>query len=539
MRLLLLILCVIPYPALLGQSDTLQIGSALLGLEFQTDELDSIRESVMGNVRNFDKIRSVNLKNAIPPALYFNPLPFGFSPPQVQEEISWSIPDDVSRPTHNEDLSFMPVHKLASLIKNRKITAVELTEHFISRLKKHGDTLQCVVTITEELALAQAKQADEKLAAGEYLGPLHGIPYGAKDLFAVPDYPTTWGAKPYQNQMLEETSTIITKLEAAGAVLVAKLTLGALAMGDVWFDGITKNPWNLTQGSSGSSAGSASATAAGLVPFAIGTETRGSIISPSARCGTTGLRPTFGRVSRHGAMALSWSMDKIGPICRNARDCAIVFNTIRGIDQKDYTVIESSFNYRANQSTDDLKVGYFENLFDLSNEPNDRRTLEILRGLGISVEAVAWSIEVPVKDIGLILKVEAAAAFDELTRSGKDDLLVRQDRNAWPHIFRAARFIPAVEYIQANRIRTQLVQELHQLMQTYDVIVCPSFGGNQLAATNLTGHPALVLPNGFRDDGTPTSITLLGNLFDEEKVIQLAEAFQVATDFEDRHPRGF
>ena len=527
--------------AVYSQIDTPAVASGIFGLPFTQDELDSLRQGVRDLGDNYQEMRAIDIDNGTPPALYFNPLPWGFVPNKKQEKIDWQIPTDIKRPATDADLSFMSISQLASLLKSRQITSLELTKHFLSRLKRHAPTLQCAVTITEELALRQAERADAEIAAGKYRGLLHGIPYGAKDLLAVPGYPTTWGAEAYKDQTRNETATVVKKLEAAGAILVAKLTLGALAMGDVWFGGITKNPWNLEQGSSGSSAGSASATVAGLVPFAIGTETRGSIVSPSTRCGATGLRPTFGTISRAGAMALSWSMDKIGPICRNAKDCAIVFDAIRGVDQKDYTVIEAAFNYKPDKPIHQLKVAYFEDLFEQNrfNYEHDNQTLNTLRSMGIDLIPITWHIDLPVSAIGFILTTESATAFDQLTRSGADDLLVRQMKRAWPNIFRQARFVTAVEYLQANRIRTLLINQLHQLLKEFDVIITPTFGGDQLLATNLTGQPVIVVPNGFRNDGTPTSITFLGNLFEEEKIIRLAEAYQEATDFEDKHPTKF
>jgi len=323
--------------------------------------------------------------------------------------------------------------------------------------------------------------------------------------------------------------------------MLAKLTLGALAMGDVWFGGITRNPWNPEQGSSGSSAGSASATAAGLLPFAIGTETLGSIVSPSTRCGVTGLRPSFGRVSRHGAMALSWSMDKIGPICRSALDCGIVFQAIEGRDEKDPSTLDASFRYAELDDISGLRFACIENLFDTSqwNRANDSLSLEIFRQLGCAPDTIRLPGEIPAGALSIILNAEAAAAFDDLTRSGNDDMLVRQDKGAWPNYFRGSRFVPAVEYIQANRIRTVLIRELHDLFSQYDVIITPSFGGDQMLMTNLTGHPCLVMPNGFNEEGSPTSICLLGNYFEEGKILEAARHFQMATEFDDLHPEMF
>ena len=383
-----------------------------------------------------------------------------------------------------------------------------------------------------------AKRADDEIAHGKYRGPLHGMPYGAKDLLAVTGTRTSWGAMPYKDQEIDDTATVIRKLDEAGAVLIVKTTLGALAWGDVWYGGMTRNPWNTEQGSSGSSAGSASATAAGLVPFAIGTETWGSIVSPSTVCGTTGLRPTFGRVSRAGAMALSWSMDKIGPICRSVEDCAIVFDAIRGADGIDPAVADGPFAYRPAVKLSSLRIGYVASLFeeDYPNKERDNATLDKLRELGAKLEP----IELPAIDVtplACILSAEAAAAFDDLTRSNRDDLMVRQIRNAWPNTFRAARFIPAVEYIQANRIRTRVMREMEKL--PVDVYLTPSFGGDNLLLTNLTGQPCVVLPNGFDEKNEPTSITFMGRLYGDATVLAVAKAYQDATGFNRKHPPKF
>jgi Asp-tRNA(Asn)/Glu-tRNA(Gln) amidotransferase A subunit family amidase len=369
---------------------------------------------------------------------------------------------------------------------------------------------------------------------------LHGIPYGAKDLLAVADYPTTWGAMPYREQVLNQNATVIKKLEDAGAVLVAKLSLGALAWGDVWFADTTRNPWNLEQGSSGSSAGSASAVAAGLVPFAIGSETWGSIVSPATRCGATGLRPTFGRVSRTGAMALSWSMDKLGPLCRTVEDCALVFDAIRGSDGLDLSVVDLPFNYDANVDLGSLRIGYLKEDFDNDSTfmEQNRAALQLLRDLGADLVEIKLP-EQPVDPLGVILSAEAAAAFDELTRSNRDDLMVRQIKNAWPNVFRSSRFIPAVEYIQANRQRSILIEQMADLMQEIDVYIAPSFQGDNLLLTNLTGHPCVVLPSGFNDVGEPVSITFMGKLYDEGTVLAVAWKYQQAAGFLKKHPPLF
>jgi Asp-tRNA(Asn)/Glu-tRNA(Gln) amidotransferase A subunit family amidase len=408
---------------------------------------------------------------------------------------------------------------------------------YLNRLKKYGPGLHCVVTLTENLALEQARRADREIAEGKYRGPLHGIPYGAKDLLATKGITTTWGSVPYRSQVPGDDATVIKRLADAGAVLVAKLSMGELAWGDVWFGGMTRNPWDTTKGSSGSSAGSASATSAGLVGFSIGTETWGSIVSPSTVCGTTGLRPTYGRVSRKGAMALSWSMDKIGPICRSVEDCAIVFHAIEGADSLDQSLIDAPFVYDGNVDIGALRIGYIASAFDSvkDNRANNDTVFAVLKSLGAKLVPVELP-HYPTEDISFILNAEAGAAFDELTRSGRDDQMVRQIKNAWPNVFRVARFIPAVEYIQANRIRWKIIQDMARMMDQVDVYVAPAFEGDNSLLTNLTGHPCVVLPNGFTKKGTPTSITFMGQLFDEGRLLAVAKKFQDATSWHLKHP---
>lgn len=521
-------------------SKTVQLAQRIVDLQFTETEIDSMLESLHNYRENYQDIRTIEIGNEIAPRLYFDPRPQNFVPPGKQKNNQWQISENVELPENFEDLAFYPVAELASLIKNKKISSVQLTEMYLTRLKKYGDTLQCVVTLTEESALKQAQKADEEIAQGIYRGPLHGIPYGVKDLFAVEGYKTTWGAAPYKNQQIDQTATVVKKLEDAGAVLVAKLTLGALAMGDVWFGGVTKNPWDLNQGSSGSSAGAASATAAGLVGFAIGTETWGSIVSPSTRCGVTGLRPTFGQVSRFGAMALSWTMDKVGPIARNAYDCALVFDAIHGMDIKDPSTTNYPFNYEEKKITA-FKVGYLKSYFDKEyrGQKNDSLTLDVLKELGVTLHEVELPNDLPVNSLAIILEAEAATAFDELTRSNKDDELTAQHKYAWPNIFRSARFIPAVEYIQASRLRDILIEEFQQVIKDYDVIITPSYGGDQLLMTNLTGNPCVVVPNGFDDEKHPTSISFIGNLYDEAVLLNFVKHYQEATDFDRLIPEFF
>lgn len=525
------------------EANDVKSAQKILDLAFNDKEIKQLLPNLNRSLSGTKELHAYEIDNSVPPVLWFNPPKGGKAIPAKQEQIEWEMPKNVRLPEHRNDLAFYTVAELSVLIKEKKISSVELTEFFLNRLATYGDTLQSVITLTKARAMASAKRADDLLAKGTYLGPLHGIPYGAKDLLAVPDYKTTWGAAPFKGQNRgNEIGTVIHKLDEAGAVLVAKLTLGALAMGDVWYGGVTKNPWDLGQGASGSSAGSGSSTSAGLVPFAIGTETLGSIVSPSTRNGVTGLRPTFGRVSRAGAMALSWSMDKIGPMARNAFDCALVFDAIRGEDAIDLTVQNQPFNYKGTADLSKLRVGYIKDYFDnnrASNRAQDSTVLEVLKSLGADLQPVDWISDMPFPAMQAILTAEAAAAFDGLTRSDQDSLLVRQNAGAWPNLFRSARFTSAVDYINANRVRYELVQKVNALMEDYDVIVTPSFGGSQLLTTNLTGHPCVVLKNGYNDKGRPTSISFIGNLFDEATILAVARAYQEATDFDEQHPPMF
>lgn len=517
--------------------EDIRAATKVIGVEMTDKEIIGVKEGVERNLAHYEDFRATPIPNSVVPSLVFNPLPPGFSVEKEQKKIRFSKLKGVKMPSNKEDLAFFTVRELAELIRTRQITSVELTQFFIARLKKHDEQLKCVVTLTEDRAMKMAQQADREIAAGKYKGLLHGIPYGAKDLFAVKGYPTTWGAMPYKDQMLDHDATVVQKLDQAGAILIAKMTMGALARGDIWFGGKTRNPWNLEQGSSGSSAGSASAVAAGLLPFALGTETMGSIVSPSTRCGATGLRPTYGRVSRNGAMALSWTMDKVGPICRSVEDCAIVFEAIRGADGKDPTLIDAAFNYDDRMDPRKLKVGYLKSAFegDYAFKSQDSLTLETMKKLGFELVP----IELPESaNLRPVLIAESAAAFDELTRSNRDELLTRQDANSWPVTFRTARFIPAVEYIQASRLRTKLIAEMNEVMQGIDVYLNPSWNGSSLRITNYTGHPCVVVPNGFIE-GSPTSITFTGSLFGEAELLKVAKAFQDATAFHQKHPEMF
>jgi len=501
------------------------------GVSFTDEERKLMASELNEQIEMYAQIRALNIPNSVSPALRFDPVLPGMT--FDREEKPFKISRGAVReiPANRDELAFWSVLDLSRALKARKITSLELTQLYLRRLKRYDPLLNCVVALTEETALKQARRADAEIDAGKYRGPLHGIPWGAKDLLATKDYPTTWGAMPFRNQRFDQDATVVVKLEEAGAVLVAKLTLGALAMGDKWFGGRTNSPWNPKRGSLGSSAGPAATVAAGLVGFAIGSETRGSIVSPATRCGITGFRPTYGRVSRYGAMALCWSMDKLGPMCRSAQDCAIVFNAIRGADEKDPTTVDMPFNWDPDQPLSTIRIGYLKGAFEESE--HDARSLETLRALGVDPIPVELP-DFPVDAMDSILMAEAAAAFDELTMSGRDDLLVSQDESAWPNAFRKARLIPAVEYIQANRARTLLMQATEEALKNVDVHITPTEAS--LALDNLTGHPLVSVPNGFTKRGEPTSIGFLGGLYKDAALLRVAKAFQDATDYHLKRP---
>jgi Asp-tRNA(Asn)/Glu-tRNA(Gln) amidotransferase A subunit family amidase len=538
--------------------------------QMMLEDLKELRDSVT-------VIRSMHLSNSVAPAFVFDPVPSGMKLDAVRKPLRMSKAPNVSHIASSGDsdtLAFATVRELAELLKTRKITSLTLTKMYLARLKKYDPQLHFVITLTEDRALANAAAADAEIAAGKYRGPLHGIPWGAKDLLAVKGYPTTWGAAGFEKQYFENDATVVRRLDAAGAVLVAKLSMGALANGDLWFGGRTRNPWNPHQGSSGSSAGSASAVASGCVGFAIGTETLGSIAAPCTRCGATGLRPTFGFVPRTGAMALSWTMDKIGPICRSVEDCALVMNAIYGPDEHDLAVKNAAFNWDANFDWKTLRVGYLKNAFDVpaispgATEAQKKNieqdiydakyglaTLDALRKMGIDLVPMDMPHGYHFGDVSRVLTAEAAAAFDELTLSGRDQLLTGQKSFDWPNQFRVSRFYSAVDYIQAQRARTLAMAAMGKLFTQVDVIVTP-WEGAQLSATNLTGHPAVILPNGIRGEdapkpadegdgarenvggpGTPLSITFLGALYSDARLAAFARAYQQATGFQQMHPK--
>jgi Asp-tRNA(Asn)/Glu-tRNA(Gln) amidotransferase A subunit family amidase len=509
----------------------------IIGLEFTDAQADSMLSNLNQFNSSYQNLRKLNMPNSVVPALNFNPIPVGFTNPDEKSGFKLSKAEKVKLPANRSDLAFYTVRQLAELIRTKQITSVELTQFFIARLKKYNGKLLNVITFTEEHALKKASEADAEIRSGHYRGVLHGIPFGVKDLLAQKDYKTTFGATPFKDQQVNIDATVVSRLENAGAILIAKTSLGELAQGDIWFGGKTKNPWDITRGSSGSSAGSSSAVSAGCLPFAIGSETLGSIVSPSTECGVTGLRPSFGRVSKYGAMALSWSMDKLGAIARSVEDATIVFNVIQGTDPNDLSTIAAPFNYNGEVKTlKGYKIGYVKADFDrkYDNHAADSATLAKLKELGAQLVQIEYP-KLPVASMRFLLSAEAGAAFQELVLSHKDDQLVQQGKGAWPNTFRAAQFIPAVEYIQANRARTLLIQEWYESLKGLDLYITPSFSLN-LTMTNLTGNPCLVLPNGFNAKGRPVSITFMGQLFGEGKMLQAAKLYQDATDFHKKHP---
>ncbi|MHB8626925.1 MAG: amidase [Aggregatilineales bacterium] len=515
----------------------------LIGLEFTDSEHALMLDGVRDLRANYDKLRTVHLDNGVPPAIGFSPLVPGLDiPPSSPHSIAMTPAELPPIPADLEDMAFWPVTWLARAIESRQVTSQALTDMYLARLKRYDPILHCVVTLTEDLAREQAKQADAEIAAGHYRGPLHGIPWGVKDLLAVRGYPTTWGSPIFKEQVIDFNASVVERLTEAGAVLLAKLSVGELAMDDEWFGGMTRTPWDVSQGSSGSSAGSGSAVAAGLVGFAIGTETYGSIVSPSTQCRVTGLRPTFGRVSKHGAMQLSWTMDKIGPMARSVEDCALVFNAIYGPDGQDSTVTDAPFHWPPDKSARDLRIGYVPALFEEENDHTARNqaALDVLRGFGYELIPIQLP-DYPINAMEIILHAEAAALFDDLTRTNEDDRMVRQRKDAWPNFFRVARLIPAVEYVQAQRVRTLAMHAMVESLANVDVLVTPSFGGNVLLLTNLTGHPTVVVPNGAVPDKDgkgekPSSISFVGHVYGETETLAAAQAYQDATDFHVRRP---
>jgi Asp-tRNA(Asn)/Glu-tRNA(Gln) amidotransferase A subunit family amidase len=530
-----------PTPPLRVTQDMLRAAEQLYGLELTDAQRQMALQNVNTNLERYETLRKIEVPLDTEPATLFRPALPGrsFSGRKLKFTMS-----RVTTPQFNqvEDLAFATVPQLAQLIRTRKVSPVELTRMYIARLKKYGPKLNCTVSLTEDLATTQASAAEAEIRRGKYRGALHGIPWGAKDLFATKGIRTTFGAEPYRDQVIDLDATVIERLREAGAVLVAKLSMGALAQGGRWFAGVTRNPWQVDEdriGSSGSSAGPASATAAGLVGFSIGTETLGSIITPSSRCGVVGLRPSYGRVSRHGAMALSWTMDKVGPICRGVEDCAAALDAIYGPDQKDLTVADAPFNWLPNRRLSEMKIGYIKNEFEQQQDAERKNiyqtALEVLRAEGANLEP----IEMPkfsTAALRIILVAEAATAFDDLTRSDGVNQLSGQESGDWPNTFRSSRFIPAVEYIRAQRARTLLMQQMDELMSKWDVFVSPAPGSASLLITNLTGYPAVCVPCGF-PKGLPQSIMFTGKLYDEAAPLRVAMAYEAATGWHTMHPK--
>ena len=527
--------------------DHVEAAETIAGVSFTPDEREMMVEDLNGKREEYEALRELPMPNARPPATVFDPRIGGAEIPEgpaSDDGVRTQLPN-ASRPSSDEDLAFASLPELAHLLRTEQVTSVELTELYLERLRTLDPKLEAVITLTEDRAMAAARTADEEIAQDQWRGPLHGIPWGAKDLLAVEGYETTWGAEPYKDQQINATAEVVQRLDDAGAVLVAKLTLGALAWGDVWYGGTTRNPWNLDQGSSGSSAGPGSAVAAGAVPFAIGSETLGSIVSPSTRNGVTGHRPTFGAVPRTGAMALSWTMDKLGPMARSALDCAYVYDAIRGADDGDLASIDVPFPFDPAADVTELRVGVVEEAFggDYDNAAADEQTLQVLRDLGVELQPIALPTDLPIGAMLSTLDVEAASAFDKLTRTNGIDAMKRQSKDAWPHVFRTARMIPAVEHMQMTRARTRLMHAMHGVMADLDAFVCPSFRGGVLGITNLTGHPCVCVPNAFhpvedqpeyRKD--PGSISFLGALYRDDAALALAHAYQQQTDFHTRRP---
>ena len=528
--------------------ESIQCAAALAGTDIALEHQEAMLKPLASQAADFARLHTVPLHNETQPALLFAPLEPASTPPARPASRLSSVRPSV--PTNIEDLAFASVREMAELLRTRKVSSLALTQMYLDRLRRYDATLHCVITLTDKRALAQAREADRDIASGRYRGPLHGIPWGAKDLIAVKGYPTTWGAAQFQHQQFESNAAVVERLDRAGAVLVAKLSLGTLAMGgDEWFGGMTRNPWNPSEGSLGSSAGPGSAVAAGCVAFALGSETLDSISAPCTRCGATGLRPTFGRVPRTGCMALVWSMDKIGPVCRTVEDCALVLEAVNGADSLDVSSRTVPFAWDVGMNVSSLRVGFLQADFSgerigISGIPEapavreeseqiDRAALDVIRGLGVQLTPVELP-RLPWRAMLAIPKAEAAAAFEEMTRTGRDQLLPWQQKN-WPNVFRVARFIPAVEYINANRLRRLGMDAVAGLFRTVDVIVAPT-NSTQLIVTNLTGHPAVIVPNGFRSNGSPTSLTFLGDEFQEGKLLALAHSYQRATTWHLQHP---
>ena len=535
---------------------TLNCAEELAGLAFTEAEEELMLGLVNVNREHYEALRRVAVPADTEPAFSFRP-----AVPASVAEARARRTDDAVRPSARaaprvavigesiEALAFESVTVLASLVRSRQVSSTELTRMYLNRLKTHGQRLEAVVTLTEELGLAQAAEADREIAAGRYRGPLHGMPWGVKDLLATRGIRTTWGAKPYEHQVIDTDATVVERLRAAGAVLVAKLSTGELARGNLWFGGRTMNPWDPTRGAGGSSAGPAASAAGGLVAFTIGTATGGSIVQPAAVCGAVGLQPSYGRVSRHGVMALRWTLDRVGPICRSVEDCMLVLEAIAGPDGRDETLADVPMLWDPEAPLEGLRVGYVARMFEeprvgasaaaRTEWPARRAVLEaaldVFRRIGGGRLEAMTLPDLPADALYAILNAEAGASFDELVRSGAVAQLAGKGARNRANFLRSSRFIPAVEYIRAQRVRTFFMREMNALFERYDVIVTPPDLG-VVRMTSLTGHPCITLKSGFIE-GMPEAILVTGRLYDEGTTARVALAYEQATEWKDRHPR--
>ena len=540
--------------------ETIAAAERLMGVDYTPAERQLMLDNLEGQIASALARRTVPMSNHVPMALRFDPRLPDFAMPHGRDALKLS-PVSAPLPASDEDIAFAPVTHLATWIRSGALTSRRLTQIYLDRIAALAPKLQCWAQVTPDLALAEADAADALTRGGVNLGALHGIPYGLKDLFDAKGTITGWGAEPFRNRIADSDATIVKKLRAAGAVLLGKTTVGALAYNDIWYGGVTRNPWNLNEGSSGSSAGSASATAAALCAFAIGTETLGSITSPSHRCGSTGLRPTFGRVSRAGGMALCNSLDKVGPICRSVEDTAIVLAALNGADPADRSTIAAPFVFDAGAEWTHLTVGYLPEAFGEGATAVDHAALATMRKLGVKVVELTLP-DLPYGALMNILFAEAAASFEDLTLTNEDDTLTWQDAAAWPNAMRKARFLSAVDHVQLDRMRYLVMQALDGLFRQCDVLIGPFMTGPMLIASNFTGHPCLHLRAGFEDLGTrspaslasgklttgeaavgktytvPQGISLWGRLFDEGQILRLGMALEVELDVAGKRP-GF
>lgn len=522
-------------------TDMVREAARLAGLSWTDEECQEVTDSLSSLARGAEKIDKDSLTNDSPLPIHFDPRPVGVQVRLPRAAFKPAPSPRVTRPANLEETAFWPIAQLAQLVRTRQATATELTRMYLSRLERHNPQLNCVVSLTRERALDDAAAADREMAAGRYRGPLHGLPYGAKDIIAATGAPTTWGAPPLEQQTFDEDATVVRKLRDAGAILIAKLSTGEMAFGDQWARGRTNSPWNLEEGSSGSSAGSGAATAAGLVAFAIGSDTGGSILSPAQRCGIVGLRPTFGTVSRHGVMAAGTSLDKIGPMCRYADDCAFVMAAIAGADGLDLAVPEElGFAYDGTSSRHPVRVGYVPAMFEAEQDPdrraNNDRALATLKALGCSLHEVSM----PDGDLTYFIEyTERAAAFDSMTRNG----LYKGLRPRTSRYLRACQLVTAVDYLQANRRRAAIMQDVARAMSGVDVVLFTTLSLDSRTSLNpvmsLSGHPSIAVPNGFTSKGSPAGVMFSGQLYRDGDLVALARAFQNRTPSARAYPPGF